>query len=511
MSQKTKQNKTVSIEALWEYEKVNRTKENENHLLINIIGGDAPEDESRKPVALQGVIDCSGSMGGDKIEKVRKTLTVLVDHLTDQDYLGLTAYSNSVWEICPITKCDKNGKDLIKKRIREEVRSTSMTNMAGGFLEGVQALQSKDFGDKYLQRVLLLTDGLANVGIIDHQGLVDLVKKYCDKNSHITLSTFGYGSGDENIVDFNPEVLTSMAKVGRGNYHHISSPDKVPGALGSEIGGLLSCVAQNIKLSLRLNDGVNIIDVLNDYDVKTEDKITTINVDDIYAQEERNIVIKLSVPKMSKSVARPVKVLDVEVKYFNTINSDSESIKEPIKLNFVKSGDESIKQNEKVEKEIALLEAASAQEEANNLADKNDYDGAKNCIQRGIESIRKCSTYSKDTVLQRLADGLENLKPRYEFGTYGLGTKGYASSNVRMLRTKRAVVGGDAVLGQTYSNIQMFNMADSFSAAVDNEDANTGGHGYSHGTFITTTQQQTQQASKKKSEPYQKKRSRNSR
>lgn len=520
MSKKTTNSKAVSIDTQWEYEKVNRTQENENHLLVTLTGGEAPKDQERKPLALQGVIDCSGSMNGKKIEYVQKTLEVLVDHLTDQDYLGLTAYSTSVWEICPITKCDKNGKETLKKRIREEVRATSMTNMAGGFVEGVQALETKDFGDKYLQRILLLTDGLANTGISDHAGLTNLAKNHCGGKTEVTLSTFGYGSGDENYADFDPEVLTSMAKAGRGNYHHISSPDKVPGALGTEIGGLLSCVAQNIKLSLRLNDDVEVVDVLNDYDVKTDGKVTTINVDDIYAKEERTIVVKLKVPEMSKSVARPVKVLDVEAKYVNAVSGDAETEKTPIKLKFVKSGDESTKANEKVEKEIALLEAATTQEEANNLADAGDHEGAKNMIQQGIEVIRRCSTYSKDKVLQGLADGLESLKPRYDYSTYGAGVKGFASSNVSMLRTKRAVAGGGQYLNRAWSNDDMLETAECFTDAVDSMD-DTPETSTSSGVVGGFTQQtvlqnptpptKTPTESRKSSGPYQKTRSRSSR
>lgn len=466
MSKKSS-SQAVSVKSLWEFEKVNRNQENENHLLVTLTGGEAPEEKNRKPVALQGVIDCSGSMGGTKIEYVQKTLMVLVDHLTDDDYLGLTAYSSTVWEICPITKCNKSGKELLKKRIREEVRPTSMTNLSGGFIEGCQTLQAKDLGSEYLQRILLLTDGLANEGIQTHTGLVGLVKKHCEDNKNITLSTFGYASGIEGSFDFDPELLTSMAKAGRGNYHHISSPDKVPGALGQEIGGLLSCVAQNIKISLRLNDNVEVLEVLNDYDVSTNNKITTIKVDDIYAKEERTVVVKLKVPKMSESFVRPIKVLDIDVKYVNTSNSESETIKEPVKLSFVKSGQESKEANEIVEKEIALLAVALSQEEANNLADKGDHDGAKNSIQRGIELIKKCSLYSKDVVLQGLADGLENLKPRYDRHLYGSNVKGFATTNSSMLRTKRALSGGMDSLSESYGNMYMAASSESFSQSVD--------------------------------------------
>lgn len=461
-------NEAVTIKTTWEFEKVSRNKENENHLLINIIGGEANEDESRKPVALQGVIDCSGSMNGSKIEYVRKTLMVLVDHLTENDYLGLTAYSDSVWEICPSTKCDKSGKQKIKESIKKEVKAISSTNLSGGFIEGFEVLKSKDFGDQCLQRILLLTDGMANSGITGHENIVNLVKRTLEKNSNISLSTFGYGSGDENRCDFDPEILSSMAKTGKGNYHHISSPDKVPGALGTEIGGLLSCVAQNIKVSLHLNDDIKVLDVLNDFDVKTKDNVTTITIDDIYAEEEKAIVVNLKIPSFGKSIDRSVKMLDVEVSYLDVVMTETKNIKEPIKLSFVKSGEESKTANKLVEKEIVLLAAATAQEKANDLADKGDHDGAIDAIEKGIEAIKDCSSYLKDKILQDLADSLNTLKPRYLRETYGSGVKAFASANSSMLRSRRLSTGGAQMYNDFVGTRGMSICAQSFEQSVDN-------------------------------------------
>lgn len=460
MSKKTN---VVTVNSMWEYGKVDHSQENENHLLINLKAGKKEAEEKRKPAAIEAVVDCSGSMSGTKIKYVINTLLVLVDNLTEDDYLGVVGYGSSVWQIAPPTQCDASGKETLKNLIRKNTQISGCTNLSGGYVEGFEALGNMDVGSDFLKRVLLLTDGLANEGVADYSGLCKLVKQTCgEKDCNISLSTFGYGDGHD------AELLRDMAKHGGGNFHYISNPDQAPKALGLEIGGLLSVVAQGIKINLDLNDNVELLDVLNDFDVDTKDGITTISVDDIYSEEEKNIVVKFNLPSMTKAVsARPnKKVLSIGLKYLNVDSGKSEDSKTDVKVAYVKAADADTEPNKEVEKQIVIQNAADLQEAAVEAADLGDYNKAQSILEKAKAGVRKCTTFAKDKVLQGLAKDIEESIPRYQAHTYSGGVKSAAFANISSAKLCRSATGGGTIAAQ-YTNSAMDMMSASLSDGVD--------------------------------------------
>lgn len=460
-------NNVVNLKSMWEYGKIDHSKENENHLLIQLKAEEKTSESKRKPAAIEAVVDCSGSMSGNKIDYVIKTLMVLVDNLTDNDYLGVVGYGSSVWEIAPPTKCDASGKETLKSLIRKNTQISGCTNLSGGYVEGFEALKNMDVGSDFLKRVLLLTDGYANEGVADHDGLCKLIKQTCgEKDCNISLSTFGYGD------QHDAELLKDMAKHGSGNFHYISNPDQAPKALGLEIGGLLSVIAQGLKINLELNDNVELLDVLNDFDVETKDNITTISVDDIYSEEEKNIVVKLKLPSMSKAVvARPnKKVVNTTLKYLNIDTGKTEESKLDVKVAYVKASDADTTPDPVVEKQITIMEAATSQEDAVKQADLGNYEAAKNILRKAKDNIRKCTTFAKDAILQGLAQDIENSIPNYDLGMYGAGVKSKAFAEISSAKLCRSA-GGGGIMAQAYSNTSMDNLCASLEEGVNDGQA----------------------------------------
>ena len=157
-------------------------------------------------------------MQGAKIGYAKKAAAFVIDQLNNDDIVSVVNYDDRV-EITSPSQPVKN-KDILKKKI-DELSDRGATNLTGGMLEGyAQAESTKK--DGYVNRVLLLTDGLANAGITDPAQIKKLVeKKYTEMG--IALSTFGLGA------DYNEDLLTQLAETGRANYYFIDSPDKIPG------------------------------------------------------------------------------------------------------------------------------------------------------------------------------------------------------------------------------------------------------------------------------------------
>jgi len=267
-------------------------------------------EDKREPLDLMVVLDISSSMNGaSKLDLCKSTLDFIVSQLSPSDRLGLVTFSNTVKTVQGLTKMDEGGKQKYKDSVKR-VRAQGMTNLSGGLLKGVSEVMSQrqDGGTpNQIQSVLLLTDGMANVGIKDKDTLVDLLrqspessqssdKKSSESNAGLPFSVFTFGFGS----DHNVELLKAVSDCANGVYYFIDDLDKVGNAFGDCLGGLLSIVAQNTTLTIAGANGSSVGEVFTDYpNSRKADKAVTVDLGDLYAEEERNILssIELKFPK----------------------------------------------------------------------------------------------------------------------------------------------------------------------------------------------------------------------
>lgn len=241
------------------------------------------ESSKRLPLNISLVLDHSGSMAGAKMQNVKEAAKFVVDNLGSDDYLSIIIYDDAVTILHDATKV--TDKALIKAKI-DNVRDEGSTNLSGGMLEGYEQVK-KNYKKDYVNRVLLLSDGLANVGITD---TAQLQKIASNKNLEhgISLSTFGVGA------DYNEDLMTGMAEYGSGNYYFIESPDKIPQIFERELKGLLNVVAQNVKMELEIPFGVTLMDVFG-YKFEQKGTKVVINFRDVYSEETKAVLIKYQI------------------------------------------------------------------------------------------------------------------------------------------------------------------------------------------------------------------------
>jgi len=137
-----------------------------------------------------------------------------------------------------------------------------------------------------------------------------------DQNGNPSVYTFGYG------VDHNEDMLRNVAETGEGLYYFVEDEDSIVSAFADCLGGILSVVAQNIKLNITAKDGVKLKKVYEKYKQteKSKGKSIEMNMGDIFSEEERDILVLVELDK-SKSDMDAQELVSVHLDYFNVIDS----------------------------------------------------------------------------------------------------------------------------------------------------------------------------------------------
>ncbi|NDI36175.1 vWA domain-containing protein [Chengkuizengella sediminis] len=216
----------------------------EGYKLMRVaIKGEEIADENRKPANLVFVIDVSGSMNQEnRLGLVKKSLYLLVDQLKDNDRVGLIVYGSTARTILEQTSVED--KQRIIAAI-DQLESSGSTNAEEGLVLGYETV-SEYFQKNALNRVILCSDGVANVGETGAEGILGEIKRYA--RDDITLSTFGFGMGNYNDV-----LMEQLADQGDGNYAYIDSFSEARRIFTEELTGTLQTIAKDVKIQVEFD------------------------------------------------------------------------------------------------------------------------------------------------------------------------------------------------------------------------------------------------------------------
>lgn len=200
---------------------------------------------ARTPLNLCLVIDRSGSMEGPPLDYVKQACNHAVDLLSPDDVLSIVTFEETVDVLMPPQRV--TNRQAIKDGI-QRIMPGNTTNLYDGLLLGAQQVMS--FSDPgRATRLVVLTDGDPTAGIKDHHALVAHAGEI--KQRGITSTFLGFGP------DYNEELLASMAKRSGGNYYYIPQPQLIPEVFRAELEKLMTVVARNLSLEVKLARWVN--------------------------------------------------------------------------------------------------------------------------------------------------------------------------------------------------------------------------------------------------------------
>jgi Ca-activated chloride channel family protein len=335
----------------------------------------------RLPVNISFVLDCSSSMHGAKIDYTKQAVQFALGHLDRDDTVSVVTFSSEVGLLLPAAKAEN--KDHLIQQVNS-IRAGGFTNLSGGLLEGAAQVKAH-FVENQINRIILLTDGMANQGITEPERLVTMVKEL--RGSAINLSTLGVGE------DFQEDLLVDMAETGDGNFYFIASPDTIPEIFKEELQGLLNVTGQNPEISLVPAEGVAVNAVLG-YEPQWGDKIV-IRLPDIYNGDTKTVLAELRVKAQS---AGTMPLLKVGLHYFDVI-ADLASVKYDVELGFPVTSDQAALDSGidlKAVKEVEIFKTAQSQKEAMQEADRGDYDKARQILAAQRSKLEKLYEATQD-------------------------------------------------------------------------------------------------------------------
>jgi Ca-activated chloride channel homolog len=274
----------------------------QNYLLCEIRGYFAGGLSARAPVALALAIDRSGSMEGKPIEAVKTAVGLIVDQLTDADMLSIVTFGEHIDVLMPASRV--LNRQLIKDHVNR-IQPKGTTNLYSGMATAAEQLLGAKT-PQHLSRVLLLTDGEANEGIVEYADIIGEARSLRAKGA--TISTIGLG------IEYNEELMGAIAKNTGGNYYYIDAIDRIPEVFEQELKHLFGTVATGVSLSLNLADGVELTHVFG-HEAARGGGRASISLPDIPAGQPLSVLMQLAMKPHAAARYRVVQS-ELSFKYF---------------------------------------------------------------------------------------------------------------------------------------------------------------------------------------------------
>lgn len=367
------------------------------HALLRL-EGEPPLDRDRVPLNLSLVLDRSGSMHGSKLHAARRAAAMLTRRLAPLDTVSVVTFDNEVEVVAhPATGEAQEGLPALI----DSIECGGTTNLSGGWLRG-RDLVADNLREGGVNRVILLTDGQANVGLTEPGQLIGLAQQ--GARVGVSTTTIGFGQ------DYDEDLLQAMADAGQGGTYYIEKEDQASGVFEEELEGLLSIAAQNVRVTVQPGAHADSVKVLHQYPSHAEGDVLTLEVGDLYAREPRRILMAFLIPPDRGTVGADADVAHLTITaHVITAEGGVElhNVTIPVTLSPTEGG----KAEPEIRKEILLVEAARLRQEALKARDRGDFGGAA----ASLLSLREAAAgYLDDAQVAEELRDLESMAMSFE-------------------------------------------------------------------------------------------------
>jgi Ca-activated chloride channel family protein len=373
-------------------------------VLVRISPPTADAPLARPAINLGIALDRSGSMAeGRKMAHAREAAIFAVEQLLPTDRVSVTIFDDAVETIVPSTPAADKARII---RRLGDVQPGGTTALHAGWAEGGAQVASH-LNSEGLNRVLLLSDGLANVGLSDPKAIAADVRSLTARG----VSTTTMGVGDQ----YNEDLLEAMANAGDGNYYYIQTPRQLADIFQTELRGLMATVGRTVSLGLEPQNDATVADVLNDFDKAPTGRLMLPN---LVVGMPVEVVLRLDIPP----TGRVTEVCRFRLAWNAPGTSERQTVRKTLILPAVSASEwNAMPIDPVVHERSALLVSARLKRKAAEHMDRHDFVGT----QRFLDEARVCTAAApaSPTVMQELAM-LAELKEQVGQGQFQKASKG---------------------------------------------------------------------------------------
>ena len=392
---------SASVSTPWMLANQNNTA----YLKVSLTGFVLEEGRVRSPANVAIVLDRSGSMDGDKIARAREAAKLAIGLLGPNDIASIVTYSDTVSILVPATKVTE--RRYILDRI-DSIYADGSTALFAGVSKGADELY-KFFDSNRVNRVILLSDGLANVGPESPAALGALGASL--RRTGISVTTIGLGLG------YNEDLMVRLAEKSDGNHAFVENSRDLSRIFEYEFGDILSVVAQDAEIEIMCAPGVRPVRVLGrDSEIVGSTVMTSIG--QIYSNREKYVLLEVEVD--SHPEGEEIALAEVSLRYDNLMSQRVDRLSHDVRARFT-TNQSRVEENMDTSAMVSAVMqiAAERSQEAMMLRDQGRVLEAKAAVQANSQFLQSnAATLGSDELAgygEAMAEDAEAIESEEEW------------------------------------------------------------------------------------------------
>ena len=310
-------------------------------------------------------------MSGSKIGHAKEAAIMAIERLDSQDIVSVITYDNEVNVVVPATKV--TDKESIYEKIRA-INSDGNTALFAGVSKAANEVR-KFITKNQVSRIILLSDGLANVGPSTPSELGQLGASLSKEG--VSVTTIGLGLG------YNEDLMTQLAGFSDGNHAFVENSRDLVEIFQYELGDVLSVVAQGIDITIECSDTVRPLRILGRDGEIIGNKVHT-RLNQLQSEQEKFIILEVEVP--AKRANSQLQIAKVNITYNNLYSKKEDSLQDRAIASFSIS-DQVVKEsiNQKAYEDSIGQVATETKKQAIELRDEGKIARAQELLQKNAE------------------------------------------------------------------------------------------------------------------------------
>ena len=387
-----KSGQAVAMDTRWGNFQISRS-EREAVLQIGFTTAEVNERTDLRPLNLVFVIDKSGSMAdSDKMSRVKDGLRSMLGKLRADDVVSIVAFDTKA-QVVYSARAIGNGYAL--RRAIDCLEPDGSTNLHGGLMLGY-AEAKKHFRAGATNRVILLTDGIANEGVVDPSRIAAESSEFNSRG--IDLSTIGVG------LDLNNDLLRTLANSGRGLYHFISDYRDIDKVFVNEVQSLVSSVAKNVELKIEYGPGLQ-VEKIYGYHPRFGNGEVSLTLDHM-----NNGLTQVVLAKFRAGDVRAPMPVKIRLSYFDVKRKCVVEEVQEARLVPAENDSCELLSDVEVKKNYTIAQLADSLFEMTGLARRGNYTQALNTLDTSVASAYRRYPNMEDTDIRFILDIVEGYR-----------------------------------------------------------------------------------------------------